>query len=296
MILAERAARLAAEAEAQESKTLRLEIERLKLTIARLRHERFGPSSERSTRLEQLELRLEDLEEAAAEAEAQTAGDGTPVRAFTRRRPARRPLPEHLPRHRLVHPGPTACPCCGGTRFSKLGEDITESLERIPASWRVIQHVRERFSCRACETISQAPAPFHPISRGRAGPHLLAEVVFAKYGLHLPLHRQSERFAREGVRIEVSTLADWVGAVSAALKPLVEAISAHVLAGQRLHADDTPVPVLAKSLPPRRRGARRARGGCGPCCGMIGPLQVPTRRRRSISTRPIARASTRGAS
>ena len=127
----------------------------------------------------------------------------------------------------------------------KLGEDITETLERIPASWRVIQHVRERFSCRACETIAQEPAPFHPISRGRAGPELLAEVVFGKFGLHLPLHRQSERFAREGVPIEVSTLADWVGAVTTALTPLVGLIEAHVRAGARIHLDDTPVPVLA---------------------------------------------------
>jgi transposase len=250
MILAERAARIAAEAKAAEASAvhqgLTLEIERLKLEIARLRRERFGPSAERSARLEQLELSLEDLEEAAAEAQAAQAADAgetTEVGGFTRRKPARRPLPEHLPRTRVVYPA--ACPCCGGG-VRKLGEVVTESLERVPASWFVVQHVREKVSCRACEAITEAPAPFHPIARGRAGPNLLAEVVFAKYGLHLPLHRQSERFAREGVPIEVSTLADWVGAVSATLKPLVEAIEVHVLAGGRLHADDTPVPVLAK--------------------------------------------------
>ena len=217
MILAERAARIAAEAKAAEASAVRqgltLEIERLKLEIARLRRERFGPSAERSARLEQLELSLEDLEEAAAEAEAAQAADPdetTEVRGFTRRKPARRPLPEHLPRTRVVYPAPAACPCCGG-RVRKLGEVVTESLERVPASWFVVQHVREKVSCRACEAITEAPAPFHPIARGRAGPNLLAEVVFAKYGLHLPLHRQSERFAREGVPIEVSTLADWVG-------------------------------------------------------------------------------------
>lgn len=123
---------------------------------------------------------------------------------------------------------------------------MTETLERVPASWRVVQHVRERFSCRACETITQAPAPFHPISRGRAGPDLLAEVVYSKSGLHLPLHRQSERFAREGVPIEVSTLADWVGAVTTALAPLTALVEAHVRGGERIHLDDTPVPVLAK--------------------------------------------------
>jgi len=251
MILAEREARLAAEATGAAVRlALDTEIERLRLEIARLRRERFGPSSERSARIEQLELKLEDLEEAAAETEAAAAATpdetGIDVRAFARRRPARRPLPEHLPRHRLVHPGPTACPCCCGTALRKLGEDVTESLERIPASWFVIQHVREKFSCRACETITQPPAPFHPIARGRAGPNLLAEVMVSKFGLHLPLHRQAERFAREGVPIEVSTLADWVGAVTIAVAPLIALIEVHVRAGARIHLDDTPVPVLAK--------------------------------------------------
>ena len=239
MILAERAARLAVES---DRRVLDIEIERLKLEIARLKRERFGQSAERGARIEQLELSLEDLEETAAAVEA--AAETAEVQAHPRRKPARRPLPEHLPRVRMVEPSPSACPCCGG-KLHKLGEDITETLERIPASWQVIQHVREKFSCRSCEAISQPPAPFHPIARGRAGANLLAEVVFSKYGLHLPLHRQSGRFAREGVEIDVSTLADWVGAVSVALKPLVEAIADHARAGPRLHVDDTPVPVLA---------------------------------------------------
>jgi transposase len=129
----------------------------------------------------------------------------------------RGPLPDHLPRERIVVPGPTTCSCCGGDRLVKLGEDVTETLERIPARWFVIQHVREKFSCRACETIAQAPAPFHPIARGRAGANLLAEIVTAKFGMHLPLHRQGERFAREGVPITDSTLADWVGTVTVSL-------------------------------------------------------------------------------
>jgi len=250
MILAERAARLAAETEAAAAKadrqTLDIEIERLKLEIARLRRERFGSSSERSARIEQLELSLEDLEETAAAVEVAAAeASTTEVRAFSRRKPARRPLPEDLPRVRVVEPAPSSCPCCGGA-LRKLGEDVTETLERVPARWYVIQHVREKFSCRACETITQPPAPFHPIARGRAGANLLAEVVFGKYGLHLPLHRQSAGFAREGIELDVSTLADWVGAVSVALRPLVDAIAGHVLAGPRIHADDTPVPVLAK--------------------------------------------------
>jgi transposase len=247
MILAEREARHASETAGAAAKlALGIEIERLKLEIARLRRERFGASSERSARIEQLELRLEDLEEAAGEAATSQADEPVAVAAFARHKPARRPLPEHLPRQRIVHPGPQACPCCGGTALRKLGEDVTETLERIPASWRVIQHVRERFSCRACETIAQEPAPFHPISRGRAGPELLAELVFGKFGLHLPLHRQSERFGREGVPIDVSTLADWVGAVTVALAPLVRLIETRVRAGARIHLDDTPVPVLAR--------------------------------------------------
>lgn len=240
MILAERAARLAAES---DRRVLDIEIERLKLEIARLKRERFGQSAERSARIEQLELSLEDLEETAAAVE--TARDITEGQAQSRRKPARRPLPEHLPRIRVVEPAPSACPCCGGA-FSKLGEDVTETLERIPARWQVIQHVREKFACRSCAAITQPPAPFHPIARGRAGAGLLAEVAFNKFGLHLPLHRQSERFGREGVEIDVSTLADWMGAVSAALKPLVEAIADHARAGPRVHVDDTPVPVLAK--------------------------------------------------
>src|SRR4051812_33039865 len=259
MILAERAARIAAEAKAAEASAVRqgltLEIERLKLEIARLRRERFGPSAERSARLEQLELSLEDLEEAAAAADAAQAADAgetTEVGGVTRRKPAPRPLPEHLPRTRVVYPAPAACPCCGGV-VRTLGVVVTESLERVPASWFVVQHVREKVSCRACEAITEAPAPFHPIARGRAGPALLAEVVFSKFGLHLPLHWQSERFAREGVPIEVSTLADWVGAVTTALSPLITLIEAHARGGERIHLDDTPVPVLAKGRTPPGR-------------------------------------------
>lgn len=248
MILAERAARTAVE---QLRTAEHLLIEKLQLEIARLKREKHGASSERGTRLEQLELTLEDLQETLAEASAAAdvavaAVDPVKMEGFARRRPARRPLPEHLPRHRIVLPNPTACPCCAGIKLSKIGEDITESLERIPASWRVIQHVREKLSCRACDTISQPPAPFHPLSRGRAGPNLLAEVVFGKYGQHLPLHRQADRFTREGVAIEASTLCDWIGGVSVALRPILERITAHVRAGARIHVDDTTVPVLAK--------------------------------------------------
>lgn len=239
MILAERAARIAADAE----------VERLTLLLALARREQYGQSSERGRRLvEQLELQLEELDEtvAAAHAAAELAAPSVEVRGFQRRQPARRPLPEHLPRRRIVYPAPAACPCCG-SGLRKLGEDVTETLERVPAQWLVLQHVREKFSCRSCAAITQPPAPAHPIARGRAGPNLLAEVAFAKFGLHLPLHRQSARFAAEGIDIDVSTLADWIGATTVALNPIIDAIKAHVLAAERIHADDTPVPVFAKN-------------------------------------------------
>jgi transposase len=167
------------------------------------------------------------------------------VRPFTRAKPVRGPLPAHLPRERVVLPSPASCPCCGG-KLAKLGETITETLESIPRTYKVIQTVREKFSCRSCETITQPPAPFHPIARGRAGPDLLATIMHGKFGEHQPLNRQSERFALEGIDLSVSTLADWVGACTSALSPLVALIAAHVLAADRLHGDDTTVPVLAR--------------------------------------------------
>jgi transposase len=256
LILAQRQALSDAEAKARnaeaEARVRELMIEQMKFTIAKLRHEQFGQSSERSAVLEQLELQLADMEEDASQAEAAAhvtaaaaASQKVTVAAFERRKPARRPLPEHLPRERIVYPSPSVCPCCGGA-LHKLGEDVTETLELVPRQWKVIQHVREKFSCRSCEAITQPPAPWHPIARGRAGPGLLAHILFAKYGLHLPLNRQSTVYAREGIELDVSTLADWVGAAAATLMPLVEAIRSHVLAAERIHADDTTVPVLAK--------------------------------------------------
>ena len=222
----------------------------LKLWIEKLNRDRFGQRSERSARLlDQLELQLEELEATATEDElaAENAvARTTTVAAFTRKRPARKPFPEHLPRERVVVAGPTACACCGGTRLSKLGEDITETLEVVPRQWKVIQTVREKFSCRDCENIGQAPAPYHVVPRGWAGPSLLAMILFEKYGQHQPLNRQAERYAREGVPLSLSTLADQVGACCAALQPIHARLIAHVLAAERLHGDDTTVPVLAK--------------------------------------------------
>ncbi len=210
------------------------------------RRELYGQSSDRARLLvEQLEFQLEELEGDQAQCEA-AADIAAPAATPARRRPARRPLPEGLPRERVVHPAPCACARCGGTDLRKLGEDMLETLECEPRRWKVVQHVREKFSCRACEAISQAPAPSHPVSRGRAGPNLLAMVLAGKYGQHLPLHRQSAAYAREGVELDVSTLADWVGAAAATLGPLTDAVRRHVLAAGRLHGDDTTVPVLAK--------------------------------------------------
>jgi len=244
-LLAERTARREAEARATGAEAM---IAHLKLLIAKLERDRFGQTSERSRRLlDQLELQLEELEADAAEAEAKRAdpADDTAGRP-TRAKPVRGPLPAHLPRERVVIPGPTECPCCRG-KLSKLGETVTETLEVIPRQWKVIQTVREKFTCRSCETITQPPAPFHPIARGRAGPELLAMILEAKFGQHLPLNRQSETYAREDIRLDVSTLGGWVGACTATLAPLVALIRAHVLAGARIHGDDTTVPVLAKS-------------------------------------------------
>ena len=238
-----------ANAAARESATQAL-IAHLKLQIAKLKREQYGASAERTRRLlDQMELQLEELEASATEDElaAETAAaKTTTVAGFTRARPARRPFPEHLPRERVVVPGPAACTCCGGTRLSKLGEDVTETLEVVPRQWKVIQTVREKFSCRDCESINQAPAPFHVVPRGWAGPSLLAMILFEKYGQHQPLNRQAERYAREGVPLSLSTLADQVGACCAALQPIHERLQAHVLAAERLHGDDTTVPVLAK--------------------------------------------------
>jgi len=174
------------------------------------------------------------------------AAPSTVIKSFERKRPARKPFPEHLPRERVVIAAPTNCPCCGSTKLSKLGEDVTETLEVVSRQWKVIQTVRERFSCRQCEAIAQPPAPFHVTPRGLAGPSLLAMILFEKFGQHQPLNRQSERYVCEGIDLSLSTLADQVGACAAALRPLHAWIERHVLAAERLHGDDTTVPILAK--------------------------------------------------
>lgn len=207
----------------------------------------FGPRSERSQRLlDQMELQLEELAAAQGEDQARAEATTVPVRGFTRQKAVRRNFPADLPRRRIVHAAPATCPCCGGTKLSKIGEDVTETLDVVPRQWFVTEHVREKFSCRSCETIAQPPAPFHAIARGFAGPSLLAMILVDKYANHQPLNRQSDKFACEGIDLSVSTMADHVGACAATLRPLYELIKAHVFAAERVHGDDTTVPVLAK--------------------------------------------------
>lgn len=260
LLLSERAARLAAEADAADAKAAAVHalavqssgealIAHLKLEIEKLRRQLYGSRSERKTRLlDQMELQLEELEATASEDEAasEAASQSTTVAPHRRKRPGRKPFPAHLPRERVMLPSPGTCACCGSDKLSKLGEDVTETLEVIPRQWKVIQTVREKFSCRNCEKISQPPAPFHATPRGFAGPNLLAMILFEKYGQHQPLNRQSVRYAHEGIDLSVSTLADQVGICTQLLQPLHGLIEAHVLAARRLHGDDTTVPILAR--------------------------------------------------
>lgn len=225
------------------------ELDQLRMLVAKLRRMAFGRSSERLTReADQLELGLEE-----AEAEAAASLPAVVARARDAARPHRQPLPGHLPREDVVHDGPCVCPDCGGA-LRRMGEDVTEQLDYVPASFRVVRHVRPRLSCRSCERIVQAPLPSMPIDRGRPSAGLLAHVLVSKYADHLPLYRQSGIYAREGVDLARSTLADWVGRSAKLLDPLVNALERHVMSGSTLHADDTPVPVLAP-------GAGRTRTG-----------------------------------
>ena len=235
-------------AQSEQLRSSSEQIEHLKLLVDKMRRMIFGKKSEKVVvQLEQLEFQLEDLE--STQAQAETAAEAatpsnTPVRE-QKARPARKPLPGHLPREVVSHlPSGDYCPDCGGA-LRAFGEDVTEQLEYIPESFKVIRHVRPKFACNGCDRVVEAPAPSRPIERGIAGPGLLAHVLVSKFADHLPLYRQSEIYARQGVEIERSTLAGWVGASSELLSPLVAALHRHVLAASKLHADDTPIPVLA---------------------------------------------------
>ncbi|HVR94868.1 MAG TPA: IS66 family transposase [Casimicrobiaceae bacterium] len=216
----------------------RAEIEHLKLIIAKLKRLQFGRRSEKWDReIEQLELRLEELQVSSAPA-APVVSEKPAAQV-----PVRRPLPEHLPRTRIEHAPACACPDCGAA-MRKIGEDVSEVLDYVPACFRVIRHVRPKMACPACERIVQVEAPSRPIDRGLAGPGLLAHILVSKYADHLPLYRQAQIYAREGVELGRSTMAEWVGGCFRLVDPLLEALARYVMAAGKLHADDTPVPVL----------------------------------------------------
>ena len=250
-----------------------LEIEKLKFQIAKLRRMQFGRSSERLTRqIEQLELRLEELEAGEAEEIAKAIAEDRPLPIRETDRPKRKPLPDHLPRQEMVHEpqhdGACCCPKCGGG-MTRLGEDITEILDYVPGRFQVIRHVRPKYACRCCDAITQAPAPSLPTPRGRAAPGMLAHLLVSKYLDHLPLYRQSGIYARDGLDLDRSTLSDWVGQAVWLLQPIVEGIRCHVFAAEKIHGDDTPVPVLEPGLGRTRTGrlwvyVRDDRLFCGP--------------------------------
>jgi len=229
----------------------KLQLEKLRFEIALLKRMKFGRSSEQlDQHLTQMQLTLEDLEASLA----QKPEDVRPPPKEPAAKPSRQSLPEHLPREQIVHEVACTCPACGGA-LRRFGEDVSEMLEYVPESYKVIRHVRPKFSCGACQKIVQAAAPSRPIARGLAGPGFLAHVLVAKYADHLPLYRQSQIYARDGVQLDRSTLADWVGGASELLTPLVNAIGRYVLSAQKIHGDDTPVPVLC----PGRGTTKQAR-------------------------------------
>ena len=228
-----------------------LELEKLRFEIACLKRMKYGRSSEQlDTQISQMQLTLEDLEASLSELPARPAVAPKDPPA----KPARRPLPTHLPRQEIVHQTACACPECGGA-LRRLGEDVSEMLEYVPGHYQVIRHVRPKLSCAICQKIVQAPAPSRPIARGLAGPGFLAHVLVSKYCDHLPLYRQCQIYAREGLDLDRSTLADWVGGCSALLEPLVNALGRYVLGTYKIHGDDTPVPVLC----PGRRTTKEGR-------------------------------------
>ena len=254
--LARKEIEIAANAAEIYAKTLH--IEKLKMQLAVLRRARFGRSSEKLDRdIEQLELLIGELEEEQAEGDARAAiadPNQLQVRTRERKQPIRKPLPAHLPRETVTHEPPCVCPGCGSTVFSRMGQDEREVLEYVPSSFKVIRHVRPKLSCRACETVVQLPMPALPIERGRPGPGLIAHVLVSKYCDHVPLYRQAVIYGREGVDLDRSTLADWVGQAVFLLSPLAEAIGRHIRVGAALHVDDTTVPVLAPGLGKTKTG------------------------------------------
>src|SRR5262245_38051753 len=253
-MLAARTAELAAAQDGLIEKTL--EAEKLKAQLAKLRREKFGASSERTERaIEQFELALEEIEAAAAqaaapitstsEAEAPNAPPAAAGSAAPNKKKKRRQLPPQLPRREIVHAPAEVCKACGGTELRQVGESVTEVLEYIPGRFEVVRHIRPACSCRKCEAMMQAPMPELPIPRGMAGASFLGHIANSKFCDHVPLYRQAEIYARSGIDVDRGQLAEWLGHLAWLLRPLGELIAEHVMAGRVIHADDTPVPVLA---------------------------------------------------
>jgi len=254
-IISEREAALAARSTALETAealviSQKLELEKLRFEIACLKRMRYGRSSEQlDAKITQMQLTLEDLEASLAEKPEHLR----PVPKDPPVKPARRALPAHLPREELVHESACTCPACGG-ELRRLGEDVSEMIEYVPGRYKVIRHVRPKLSCATCQKIVQAAAPSRPIARGLAGAGFLAHVLVSKYADHLPLYRQSQIYAREGLELDRSTLADWVGGASELLAPLVASLGRYVLGAKKLHGDDTPVPVLCPGRGTTKQG------------------------------------------
>ena len=243
-------------------------------------------------------IRLRQIDSAIGLRQAERLATASPAvaaaveTAAEAQKPARRPLPQHLPREDIRHPAPCTCPGCGGA-LRKIADEVSETLDYVPGRFKVVRHIREKLSCRVCDTVVAAPAPDHAIARGRAGAGLLAHIVVSKYDDHLPLYRQAEIFARGGVSLETSTLSGWVGATAAALQPLVDALAVDVLASDTLHVDDTPVPVLAPGTGKTKTGRlwTPAFARAGSTFAMSGRLPARGRRQRCFSTRLTGRAN-----
>ena len=244
---------LAAENQKLSKKSLALtqQLAVLKQQLAALRRARYGRSSEKlDVNIEQLELMIEDLESSVAEL---TTSDEPAAKPKLKTKRARQPLPESLPRDTQVHNIDKCCSDCGH-ELSLIGEDVSEQLEYKPASFRVIRHARPKYRCDGCSSLQKAPAPSKPIPKSYAGPGLLAHIAVAKYCDHLPLYRQSGIYAREGVELKRSTLADWVGKVCQLLRPLNNALNTYVMESGKIHGDDTPVPVLQPGRKTTKQG------------------------------------------
>ena len=226
---------------ASELKSRDILIEKLKHQLAGMRRHQFGSRLES---IDQLELTLEEEEIARGAESVAEASSPLPECSGEKKQPKRRPLPDHLPRQESILSVGDACTSCGGA-LKQLGEDVTEELEYVPGCFVVNRIVRPCMTCTCCEAFHQAALPSRPIERGRPGPGLLAHVLVNKYADHLPLYRQSGIFAREGIDLDRSTLADWVGRSAALLEPLADTIGRHVLKGEAIFADDTPVKLQA---------------------------------------------------